>query len=70
MFRDFPMPDPQVTVVSCMVDRICAERSICSSGTIAIEAENHAGSIVMLEPPKQVRKYRLAYNTRWRSPPE
>jgi len=43
----------KVTVVSCMVDRICAERSICSSGTIAIEAENHAGSIVMLEPPKQ-----------------
>mmetsp|Transcript_35167 Transcript_35167/g.48783 ORF Transcript_35167/g.48783 Transcript_35167/m.48783 type:complete len:1016 (-) Transcript_35167:135-3182(-) len=43
----------QVKVVSCMVDRICAERTVCSSGAIAIEAENHLGSIVMLEAPKK-----------------
>lgn len=35
-----------------MVDRICADRTVLASGDIAIEAESHQGSIVMLEPPK------------------
>jgi hypothetical protein len=35
-----------------MVDRICAEKVVSAKGNIAIETEEHVGSIVMLEPPK------------------
>jgi hypothetical protein len=44
----------KVEVVPCMVDRICAGREIEGgpNPSITVEAEDHAGSIVLLNPPE------------------
>mmetsp|Transcript_10293 Transcript_10293/g.26403 ORF Transcript_10293/g.26403 Transcript_10293/m.26403 type:complete len:911 (-) Transcript_10293:225-2957(-) len=44
----------KVEVVPCMVDRICAGREITGdpNPSIIVEAEDHGGSIVLLEPPQ------------------
>jgi len=44
----------RVEVVPCMVDRICAGREVTGDPdpVISVEAENHTGSIVLLNPPE------------------
>uniref|UniRef100_A0A0G4FY26 Mannitol dehydrogenase C-terminal domain-containing protein n=1 Tax=Chromera velia CCMP2878 TaxID=1169474 RepID=A0A0G4FY26_9ALVE len=49
----------KVTVVPCMVDRICAERTIgkCADGTcdVSVVAEPFPGEIVLLSPPEHAQ---------------
>eukprot|EP00465_Bigelowiella_longifila_P002673 CAMPEP_0185253216 /NCGR_PEP_ID=MMETSP1359-20130426/2059_1 /TAXON_ID=552665 /ORGANISM="Bigelowiella longifila, Strain CCMP242" /LENGTH=510 /DNA_ID=CAMNT_0027835559 /DNA_START=40 /DNA_END=1572 /DNA_ORIENTATION=- len=42
--------DGRVTVIPCMVDRICSQRVINSNGTIEIKTEPWKGQIVVLPP--------------------
>ncbi|CAM9399869.1 unnamed protein product [Phaeothamnion confervicola] len=43
----------RVDVVSCMVDRICTERSI-GKGWVEVETEPYGGEIVVIAPPRGV----------------